>query len=63
MANGASNKANSTYSGFNSSDLGDIWRMEFQIMPIKHIQGSIPPIWARFGSNLVKEPQTMLIKH
>ena len=55
LANGVSNKANSSYSGFDSADLGEIWRAEFQIKQIEPIQGSIPPIWARFGSDLVKE--------
>ncbi len=37
---------NSTCLGFDSADLGEIGRTEFQIRLIQPMRGSIPPIWA-----------------
>jgi hypothetical protein len=55
LANGVSNNANSAYSGFDSTDLGEIGRTEFQIRQIQAIRGSIPPISARLSKQSLKK--------
>jgi hypothetical protein len=46
--------SNLTCLGFDSGDLGEIWRTVFQIRLIQPMQGSIPPIWARLGERSFK---------